>query len=93
MAKTKKTKDNSATGNQGCGCCNVETVVSIDERGQMVLPKEMREKAGIKPGDRLAVISCCDSGGKVCCLTLVKAESLSGMVKDFLGPIMKDITQ
>ena len=32
-------------------CCKVQAVVSVDERGQMVLPKEIREKAGIKAGD------------------------------------------
>ena len=41
----------------GDACCNVEAVVSIDERGQMVLPKEIREKAGIKAGDKLAVMA------------------------------------
>jgi len=25
------------------GCCRVESIVSVDERGQMVLPKEIRE--------------------------------------------------
>ena len=91
MAKTKKSKDKAGAENQSAGCCNVETVVTIDERGQMVLPKDMRDKAGIKPGDRLAVISCCDSGGKVCCITMIKAEDLSGMVKVVLGPMMKDL--
>ena len=41
---------------QTCGC-RVESIVSVDERGQMVLPKDAREKAGIHPGDKLAVIS------------------------------------
>ncbi|MHA1431222.1 MAG: HgcAB-associated protein HgcC, partial [Candidatus Freyarchaeota archaeon] len=27
------------------GCCKVEAIISIDERGQMVLPKEVRDKA------------------------------------------------
>ena len=42
---------------QGAGCCKVESLISVDERGQMVLPKDLRDKAGIKPGDKLAVIS------------------------------------
>jgi AbrB family looped-hinge helix DNA binding protein len=37
------------------GCCKVVSVISIDDRGQMVLPKEVREKAKIRPGDRLMV--------------------------------------
>ena len=26
-------------------CCKVESIISVDERGQMVLPKELRDKA------------------------------------------------
>ncbi|HTY82329.1 MAG TPA: AbrB/MazE/SpoVT family DNA-binding domain-containing protein, partial [Dehalococcoidales bacterium] len=37
------------------GCCGntfqVEALVSVDERGQMVLPKETRDKANIHAGD------------------------------------------
>ncbi|MFC1965060.1 HgcAB-associated protein HgcC [Chloroflexota bacterium] len=71
-------------------CCKVEAVISIDERGQMVLPKETREKANIHAGDKLAVISW-EKDGKACGLSLIKAEDLTEMVKDMLGPIMKDI--
>jgi hypothetical protein len=28
--------------------------------------------------------------GEVCCLALMKAENLSGMVKDVLGPLMQE---
>ena len=47
-------------------CCPPETdvtaskvasVLSIDERGQMVLPKDLRKRAGIGPGDKLAVVT------------------------------------
>ena len=38
-------------------CCQVEAVTTVDERGQMVLPKEIREKAQIKAGDKLALIT------------------------------------
>ena len=34
-------------------CCKVESIVGVDERGQMVLPKEIREKAKIGAGDKL----------------------------------------
>ncbi len=65
-------------------CCNVESVVTVDERGQMVLPKEVREKAKIKAGDKLAVVSM-EKDGKFCCISLIKADNLSGAVKDMLG--------
>ncbi|MDP3297385.1 MAG: HgcAB-associated protein [Thermodesulfovibrionia bacterium] len=73
-------------------CCKVESVISIDERGQLVLPKEIRDKAGIRAGDKLAVVSW-EKGGKVCCISLMKVENLTGMVKDMLGPLMKEIIE
>ena len=74
----------------GISCCKVEALVGIDERGQMVLPKETRDKVGIHAGDKLAVISW-EKEGKTCCLTMIKAEELTDMIKGMLGPLMKDI--
>lgn len=70
--------------------CRVESIVSVDDRGQMVLPKELRDKAHIRPGDKLALVSW-EQGGTICCFYLIKAEDLGQRVKDFLGPIMKEI--
>jgi len=76
----------------GFGCCRIEAVVSVDDRGQLVLPKEIREKAGIKAGDKLAVIMHGPHGaGEVCCVSLIKAEGLAESVKTMLGPMMKEI--
>ena len=68
---------------KGSCCYNIESVVTIDDRGQMVLPKDIRKKAGIMPGDKLAVVLM-EKKGKICCLSLVKTESLSHTVKDLL---------
>ncbi len=68
----------------------VESVVSVDERGQMVLPKDIREKAGIKAGDKLALATF-EKDGEVCCISLIKVDSLSEMVKEMLGPVMKEV--
>jgi antitoxin PrlF len=89
---SKKGKDDCCGHGKGgkIGCCKVESVVTVDGRGQMVLPKEIRQRAGIKAGDKLAVISC-ESGDKVRCISLVKASDYANMVKDVLGPLMKDI--
>ena len=73
------------------GCCGVEAIVSVDARGQLVLPKDIRESAGIRAGDKLAVVTM-RSGGVVCCLSLMKVDSLSTMVKQVLGPVMREIT-
>jgi antitoxin PrlF len=71
-------------------CCKVESLISVDERGQMVLPKEIRDKANIRPGDKLAVVSW-EKDGKICCISLIKAEEFGDMVKGFLGPMMKEV--
>ena len=71
-------------------CCKVESLISVDERGQMVLPKNIRDRAGIHAGDKLAVISG-EKDGKVCCLMLIKADEFAEMVKGLLGPLMQDI--
>jgi len=70
--------------------CKVESIMSVDERGQMVLPKELREKARIRAGDKFAVTSW-EKNGEVCCITLIKVEDLVEMVKGQLGPIIKEI--
>ena len=89
MAK-KLEKDSCLSVGSELGCCKVESLISVDERGQMVLPKEIRDKANIRAGDKLAVISL-EKDGKVCCLSLIKAQELAGMVKGMLGPLMKDV--
>ncbi len=72
-------------------CCSVEALVSVDERGQMVLPKDLRDRAGIKAGDKLAVITW-QKDGSICCITLMKAEGLGEMAKTFLQPLMQGIS-
>jgi len=62
----------------------------VDDRGQMVLPKELREKANIRAGDKLAVVSW-KKNGNVCCISLTKAEELTDMVRAVLRPVMKEI--
>ena len=91
MTTPKKTKIPVAgLLNKSTGCCAVEALVTVDERGQMVLPKELRERAGIKAGDKLAVTSW-EKDGEICCIALIKAGNLESMVKGILGPVMGDI--
>ena len=90
MPKKSKTESSSPPKNQPLRCCRVESVVSVDERGQMVLPKELRKRAHINTGDKLAVIAM-EKDGKVCCLSLIKVNDIEPMVKEMLGPIMKEI--
>ncbi len=91
MVRKDKTESSIVPAGVPLSCCRVESLISVDERGQMVLPKEIRDKAGIRPGDKLALISW-EKGGKVCCVTLLKAEEFGDMVKGLLGPMMKEMT-
>jgi antitoxin PrlF len=87
----EKAKDQSCcTPDNLIGCCNIEALVSVDERGQMILPKEIRDRAGIRPGDKLALIIG-ERDGKVSGMFLMKADELSGMVKGMLGPLFREI--
>jgi bifunctional DNA-binding transcriptional regulator/antitoxin component of YhaV-PrlF toxin-antitoxin module len=56
----------------------------------MVLPKDLREKANIRAGDKLAV-STWEKDGQVCCIFLTKAEDLADMVRATLGPVMETV--
>ncbi len=87
---TKKTASGEACCSPVMGAFRVEALLGVDERGQMVIPKELREKAGIGPGDRLAVVSW-EKDGEVCCLTFIKADHLTGMVREFLGPLVSTL--
>ncbi len=78
-----------ATGDAGA-CCRVESIISVDERGQMVLPKDLRQRAGIHAGDKLAAITW-NQGGGACCICLIKADRLTEMAKAVLGPLLADM--
>jgi antitoxin PrlF len=90
VIETKEKNSNKGPSGRRVGCCAVEAIVTVDERGQMVLPKELRAKAGIKAGDKLAVTSW-EKDGEVCCIALIKAENLESMVKGILGPLMGEV--
>jgi len=89
-AKTNTHAACCASEDRESSCCQIESLISVDERGQMVLPKDIRDRANIKAGDKLALISF-QKGGEICCLTLIKADNLADQVKGFLGPVMRDV--
>lgn len=70
-------------------CCKIDAVVSIDAKGQIVLPKDLREKANLKPNDKLAVMAF-ERDGEVCCIMMVKAEVLGEPVRKMLAPVLKE---
>jgi len=76
--------------NKSAECCKVNAIVTIDSKGQIVLPKDVRERAKLKPNDKLAVVGC-EQDGEICCIVMVKSERLRGAVSNVLGPMLKGV--
>jgi antitoxin PrlF len=66
----------SDSSKNGDKCCKVESVISSDERGQLVLPKDIRDSAGIQSGDKFAVIQW-EKEGQLYCISLMRVEQLA----------------
>lgn len=90
MSVEKSNANSCSSSFEGSCCCKIESLVSVDERGQMVLPKEIRDKANIEPGDKF-IVTTWEKGGKVCCISLIKVDEINSMVKDMLSNVVKDI--
>ncbi len=73
-------------------CCKIDAIVSVDSKGQIVLPKELREKSNIQPNDKLAVIGF-QRENQICCIVMVKTDALEGPIKNLLGPVFQNILQ
>ena len=73
-----------------CDCLKVQALVGIDDRGQMVLPKEVRVKAGIRGGDKLALTTI-EREGAICCILLTKSDELAQVVQATLGSVARDL--
>lgn len=69
-------------------CCRVESVVSVDARGQLILPKEVRQKMGILPGNKLMLVSL-EKDGQVCCLALLRADLIEKEVSELITPLFQ----
>jgi len=70
----------------------VEAIITIDQRGQMVLPKETRAKAGIQAGDKLALVGW-RKGERVCCLSLIRVEEMAETVGELMNALMVSATE
>ncbi len=82
MARKKEAAERCCTSDDE-SLYDIEAVATVDERGQMVLPKAIREKAGIKTGDKLAIVTM-TRNGKVCCLHLFRTDDLAIRARDIL---------
>lgn len=64
-------------------------MLSIDSRGQIVVPKEVRNRANIWDGDKLALVSWMNRDG-ICCLTLILADNLSSGASGVMHAMLAD---
>jgi AbrB family looped-hinge helix DNA binding protein len=85
--KHEKTKSNSSKN--GKKCCKVESVISIDDRGQLVLPKDIRHNANIQSGDKFAVIPW-EKDGQTYCIALMRVEQLEDPLRNVLIPLLRE---
>ncbi len=89
MAKNEK-EENCGEDCSESTCCQIISIISVDDRGQMVLPKEVRNKMGIKTGEKLAVVMS-QGEGDSCCVFLMKVDELSDAVRGKLGPVLEEM--
>lgn len=69
-------------------CCSIEAIVTCDERGQIVLPKDIRQKMSIEAGDKLTLMIL---GSKnPCCMMLMKAKNLESAATNIIKVIVKE---
>ena len=74
------------------GECRIDAIITMDAKGQMVLPKDLREKANLKPNGKIAVVTC-EKQGEVCCIIMIKAEKLANDLSKTLSPLLKGVIQ
>jgi len=69
--------------------CRVEAVLAVDSRGQIVIPKEVRRRANIQDGDKLALVSWMYED-EICCLALIRTDNLSSGVSGVIHTLLAD---
>ena len=90
--KIEHDKDCCPSSEDEVSCCHVEGVVTIDAKGQIVLPKSLRKEMELKEKDKLIVVSMKDKG-KITSISLIKSKAMDNMVKIMLKPVMETILE
>ncbi len=70
--------------------CSIEAIVTVDERGQVVLPKELRDKFGVRAGDKF-IVATLGREKSLCCIAFVRAESLNSVIVEQIAPAFGDL--
>lgn len=64
----------------------MDAIVTVDARGQLVLPKDVRKHFGLENGGKLALVTM-RSNGKPCCISLMPVAALADSVHGLLQPV------
>lgn len=67
----------------------VEAILTIDARGQALIPKDVREEAQMNVGDKFALISH-NHEEKICCLYLIPVNDLSSKTTKLMHHILSE---
>ncbi len=62
-------------------------VTKIDDRGQVVIPKDIRDSLGWIKNEKIAIITRKNPEGKSCCVMLVHVDSLAEYIKGFVNTL------
>lgn len=65
------------------GQYEIEAIVTVDARGQVLLPKDVRSDLGLEPGSKLAVVVM-RSGGAPCCVSLMPLGPLESAAREVI---------
>jgi len=74
-----------------CKVTRIEAVLTVDNKGQILLPKDLRDRGNIQTGDKLVAIAGTDEKGEICCIILVKAELLDKGIRETIGPLLREV--
>lgn len=88
--KVNKTTDENSCCDPMSECCKVESIVTVSSKGQIVLSPGIQESMNLKKGDKLVSVLM-NANTESPLVVLMKADNFGGIVRNFLGPIMKDV--
>jgi len=66
----------------------LQAIVAMDRKGQVLLSKHLRDKARIKPCDKL-IIMVSEKEGEVHCILLLKTEKFAETVTRLMNSVLE----
>ena len=70
----------------------INFLAKVDAKGQIVLPKSLRDSMNINEGDKLIVVGMREKG-ELRSISLFKATRFDNMVKVLLKPVVEELLE